>query len=252
MANLKQKLFARKIDSAFILNIQMGMKYTPDIAYLQQFERQLLFVPDNYMMGHIDQDRLVQEELIFPTAFTSDLYSMVYKPLGIESYPIVLETNKREEDNKRWADPNRPTKRLKQARVRGQTYAVVPNQFLVLDKDKENGIVFERKRVLIDVPVRCIQDGSTVYRVSDADHQLFTKRHEGGKDYFTIPSGGSALRIYSMKMWMYVGKPDYWKEMLDSKDIYGRGYELPAVRILRPRNPLLKDYFYWLKNEDRT
>jgi hypothetical protein len=247
MANLKQKLFSRRVDKSFIIRINSITKYTPDLAYLQQFEKQLLFVPDNWMSGHIDHDRICNEKLVYPTAFTHDQYSMVYKPLGIESFPIVLDSVKEVKEDLKWADPNRPSFTDKQARVRGQIWAVTPNEFLKLDKDKENGVVFTRKRVLVDIPLRRTAEGNSLYRVSDSDSQLFTKRVEGGKEYWTMPSGGAPLKIYPRRMWMYIGNQDYWKDMICDK-----GFELPSVKILRPRNPLLKDYFYWLREGDHN
>jgi hypothetical protein len=248
MNAIKKKLFpSRKIDSAMLVMVKNMLEYTPDLAYLQQFERQFLFVPDNMMTGHIDHDRLYHEELIYPTAFTRDAFSMVYKPLGIESYPIALEVSAKAEDKKGWADPNRLTVRDKQARIRGQVWSIFPDLFKVLDKVRENGVVFDRKRVVVDIPLRRTQEGSTVYRVSNTDTQWWMKRDGETKEYWTIPSGGASLHIYTKKMWMYVGREDYWKDMTCD-----RGFELPSVRIMRPRSPLLKDYFYWLRSGDHN
>lgn len=237
MPNFKQKLFSRRVDQKFLNDVSFSLKYTPDAAYLEQFERQLLFVADNWMTGHIDHDRICNQELVYPTAFTRDHYSMVYKPLGLESYPIILEIDKKKIDTKKWTDPNRPTVLTKQARVRGQVWAVIPSHFKnLLDKVRENGYAFTRKRVVIDIPLRRTQDGNSCFRVSDGDAEYFRTRLH----HFTIPSGAS-LKLYPRRMWMYVGVPEYWEKMIKGK------YELPFVRIMRPRTPLLSEYFYWLK-----
>lgn len=245
--NLRPKLFSRRIDQAFLNNVYSSMRYSPDIAYLQQFERQLVFIPDTWMTGHIDHDRICNEELVYPTAFTHNQYSMVYKPLGVESYPIVMEVDKHVEDKKTWTDPNRATIRNKQAVVRGQVWSVVPASFLKLDKVRENGVVFERKRVVIDIPLHHTQNGDTKYCVSTADDELLVFNHRGEKVYVQIPLVAN-LRIHQKKMWMYVGVKDYWKDMLAHEDGDKRGFELPSCRIMRPRSTLLKDYFYWLRD----
>src|ERR1700686_3844327 len=64
-------------------------KYSPDMAFLQRHECQLLFVVDELMSFHREHSLIVNPINTW-SSFTLEPFSMMKKRLGIESYPIPI------------------------------------------------------------------------------------------------------------------------------------------------------------------
>lgn len=165
-------------------------KYTPDVAELEKRRAHLIFVPDELQQNHKNQF-LLSLNLFGTTpianmcpAFTKPEFLFYKHNLEQESYPVAFQ---RPATSNIWGIPE--NKRPKT--IRGELYVIRPYQFLVLDKYKENGVVFERKYVDILVPYLKV--------VRNA--------------YATCEIG---YRCAYMQAWMYLGVEDYWKERLDA------------------------------------
>ena len=157
--------------------------HTPDIALLEQFNRQLIFVTDN------THDDLLSKaswsgKATNPTCYTLDEYTLWKKDLGKASYSIVLPSNYVPTGFVKW--PVEP------ARIRGALWSIRPNAFISLDKTRGNGVRFIRRRVNIAYNYRTL--------AYDPKKPL---PHLSDHNYFTM-----------LQAWMYVGVPEYWDAMI--------------------------------------
>lgn len=159
---------------------------TPDLWYLSQHARQLLFVPDDFKVGYPKHQLLEGNEPIHPNVYTHRPYKVYNKDLGTHSFPLPFEEEVDFEIHG-WYKPE-------PARVQGELYAIpTPFFWKVLDIQKDNGLQFTRKRVPITLPWREI-------KYSDReDAELWSKVPTMSGDCFiTRPA------------WMYVASPEYW------------------------------------------
>lgn len=157
---------------------------TPDNWKLEQFIRQLIFVPDDMKKGGKNHD-LISEAINGPThssVYTADPYTFWLKDLGGHSYPIVLPANYKPD-----AFTIVP---VEAAPIQGELYFIRPSQFVLLDKHKQNGVQFRRDRVSIRIPYRTVSYGPAVLpKIS--------------QHYFT-----------TITAWMYTGVTEYWDPMI--------------------------------------
>lgn len=185
-------------------------KYTPDYVELQQHKYQLLFCPDELMIGYHKNDLLGKSESL-ATAFTVDEYTMVKKRLGKQSQAITLK-----ERNSMY--PSLP--------IKGKLFAVRPYRFLEIDKYKENRVQFYRERVALSVPYSV----KMWCKERDLLQRAFNEKRQH------IFQQDPAI----VEAWMYVGVNDYWKELLDGGMMY------PAVKQYHHLNG---GYYFFTKGE---
>jgi len=157
---------------------QMTSPFTPDMPFLQQHMRHLIFVFDDMMKGFRNFDLISETSVsgIWPLAhgvYTADNFWFWKKDLGELSYPIALDK------------PVTGYTRFdtEPAKIWGQLYAIRPTAFNKLDTERENGVQYTRRRVEVICPY-------THWSPSPSQHEA---------------------RLWP---WMYVGNHEYWDEQL--------------------------------------
>lgn len=160
------------------------IEYTPDVYIIEQYVRQFLFVPDDLMVGGANH-KLVEDAVIGPVlngCYTSDRFSFWMKNLGELSYPIALPEG--------FTPDGRTTVPVVAAPIKGQVLPIKPSRLIVLDKYRQNGVQFTRRRVNIRFAYRQVRHKPD--RPIPSVHDCFT----------TFPA------------WMYIGEPEYWNPMI--------------------------------------
>lgn len=158
-------------------------EYSPDIWQLEQYKRQLIFVPDDMKMGMPNNKLIADASFIprpkFPVCYTRPSFTMWKKDLGKASFPVILP------------DVYRPTGfvmwEVEPAPIQGELWSIEPSRFILLDNHKQNGVMFTRQRVDITLPYR-----------------------EVGWGQSSLPIITDDINKVSVPAWMYVGNVDYW------------------------------------------
>lgn len=178
--------------------------YTPDYHILEQYQKCLLFVADEWMKDRrqnfvIDQEHSIRRG----NAFTFGKFSyrtyegMAYAP---DYVTVALKTK----------DFGYP--------IMGEVIEISPDAFLRLDKLRKNTVQCLRQRTILAMPYR---DGPIVFENTIAErapHVSIT----GGIDWLTgkFPDGHPLAgkkywlgpeKIAYIRAWMYVGLESYWK-----------------------------------------
>jgi len=159
---------------------------TPDLAFLEQHSRQLIFICDDMKTGG-NKHKLIEEHLpIHPVCYTSEMFLMWNKDMGTHSFPLPFKGN--EEFDVCGIHKPEP------ARIRGELYAIPSHLFWkVLDKEKQNTVQFTRERTTITLPYRQV-----------------TYPDKGG-----LPKISKDC-IHTVRAWMYIAKRDYWDDYIGS------------------------------------
>lgn len=169
--------FKTKIDPEIAhLNGQVNelLRYTPDLEALQQLEKHLVFICDELKLDHPENGRLGYSELKGRAFTESDKFSLWSKKLGKLSHAIPLDNPK-------------PSNYTPAGKIKGELYLVTTETMISLDKYKENGVNFSRRRVPI-------QNYYKVYH-----------REEGGLELFLVES-----KEQTIEAWMWVGINEVW------------------------------------------
>jgi hypothetical protein len=158
--------------------------HTPDLWLLEQYPRQRVFIADDLKTGKVNHKLIKEHRPVHPDVYTLQKYTMWKKDLGGHSYPLPFEPGH---------DAQVPSLyRAEPARIKGELYVLPSNLFWnVLDKHKQNGVQFTRKRVLITVPWRTVS--------FETDRPL------------PVISSDQTITIDA---WMYVARPEYWDDYL--------------------------------------
>lgn len=152
---------------------------TPDMWRLGQYKWQHLFV-----MGDENERDLAAEGSFscmpeHPTCYTEGKFTLWKKDLGEKSYPVPLPESYRPTGYVRWP--------VEAARIRGELWKIHPEQFILLDSHKQNGIQFRRQRIQIILPAAPVGWRAKSYPIVGQ----FTV-------HATVPT------------WVYIGIKDYW------------------------------------------
>lgn len=201
---------AIKLDKALIDMWKQRTLYTPDANLLGQYASHFLFVYDRLMEGRDDFNILGDFTDPIATGFTEKLFCTWKKNIGVLSFPIALETDKKA-DIPSWADVevNRGWfKNAPPAIVKGQVFNLPTERIYELDKHYRNVQQYIRKRVLIQIPFRYEPNASNDY-------------------------------ICRLHAWMYVGNSDHWEDLLDA------GMFFSPVRVFTPNNQLITPYSFF-------
>lgn len=127
----------------WIDEVEKYLRYTNDLAQLDQYLWQKIFVYGSQMPGHVNRDLIGEGALLGYGAFTHHKYTTYFHDLGISSEAIAMEGEHHH---------GRPFLSEGPCRIRGMIYAIRPSQFIWLDNLMENGDKFIRRRVPILVP----------------------------------------------------------------------------------------------------
>lgn len=157
---------------------QSNEEFTPDIAKLERYKYQLIFVYDEMMFSHPQAEILKPEATLLSKAITKNGYTLWKRKLGQESYPVALDQK---------------FHNLLKAPIKGELYRMRPKHFILLDSYKDNGVRYYRKRIDVVVPWKEVV------------------RHKKTNVVIT-----RAERKTEIKAWMYIGIPDFWEEILDA------------------------------------
>lgn len=195
------------IDPAWLQRAMAAAQFTPDILKLEQRMYQLFFMPDELQRRHRKYPLIDGNNRFLFHAFTEQTYSAWMKNLHQDSFPIYLPTKSM------WADMySQP------ALVKGEVHAVKTDQIYKLDNYKMNGVMYTRKHINVLVPHHPI---------------VWTKEHgmHRGEE-----------RVVSVRVWMYVGIPKYWDDIIDA------GYVFKSLKPYTPNKKnigdLLCDKYY--------
>lgn len=182
---LAYRRFAWSVPSASLMDTELQKnKYTPDLPQLLESEHQLVFAygeDQTGMHGHVMlQDHITK----VARAFTYHKFAVWKKKLGVHTYPVAVNYSFDRDEEQQWWHGSAPL-----AKVKGELFKIRSAHIPVLDSYRENGVQFERKRVLLIVPFR------------------------KGPSLGSLYDGYLHVRI--LRAWMYVGLRPYWEPLID-------------------------------------
>lgn len=161
---------------------------TPDMWKLEQSMFQLIFIPDDFMRGKVNNHLIAEfcrdgDTPLHPSCFTFERFTFWKKDLGEKSFPIPLEKG---------YDPSGYLRvRPIPAKIKGQLYAILSNRIKTLDIHRQNGLQFRRTRIEVSLPFRTVS-----YSVKSPLPVI-------SPDY-----------LVTKEAWMYVGIPEYWDPLI--------------------------------------
>lgn len=182
---------------------------TPDIAKLEEYEYQLLFACDETQTKHLKHTLIEDGNYVCP-AFTQASFNY-WLPETPFMPPVPMEGT----GYGKYMMPNAPPT----AKIKGELHAIRPYQFKELDRYKENGVQFIRRRVKLIVPYRAVKwlrdPAVAPFDMEEADI-------ERGNPYIT---NGNVPSVYATKEMvvvvrahMYIGIPEYWDKLISAFD----------------------------------
>lgn len=202
---------SKKISAANSIDVsQYGSdaKYTPDISYLEKHEYQNVFFSDDLMRGGRHHDLVASAsktgEKPLWCGYTFHPFHHYIKNLGKFSFPVMLKDPI--PNFTRW-----PAEKLK---VWGEIYSVRPYRFKELDTLRENGVQFERQRIIVQIPDFKIRSGG----------------------HSPLPRPDKIDRVTTIAVWAYVGIQKYWDDQL------GGSFDTPPVSPVDDTRPWLGRY----------
>lgn len=214
-------------------------RHTPDIAYLNQREHQMVFICDG-MQEHLPDFEKI-EAYVEPKwpAFTSTPFSMWHRREDdcVIPLPYMKEFH-------RHTHP-----------IRGQIMRMKTPRLIKLDEDKWNGVQFNRVKVDVTIPysvnVETNDREGTKYLFDKAPlikHGYKPSAHHRHPEA-TIDRNSkvSVTQYFTSKAWMYIGVPSFWKDQLDG------GFAFKLVQRFKPNNKSLNPYYmFTIQEYDRT
>ncbi len=205
--NNKQKDFVQRISAL--------PEYTPDLAVLQKYPRNLLFACDGMMTPHKGHDLLNTYATKVGRGFTRNKFDFVVHADSGIGIPLTGNRN---------SSP---------LRIKGEIHAVQSDHFKRLDFAYGNGIAFHRSRVGLLVTERLSQQFPIGKEeiVKDLPPGSIKTMSKIGMRRYTSESRFVTI----VQAWMYIAAKDYWMDKLDG------GYEYPKADIHEP-----KEYTPWL------
>lgn len=126
----------------------VNSKYTPDLPQLFTKTHWWVFMYDDYPV----------EEEAQRVAFTNQDY-LLYRKRENDGLVALAATKKDSTALQRpsWADPIRRSAAWTSApatRIKGTIHLLTPDQVISIDKDVQNGVEFERRRITLLIPTR--------------------------------------------------------------------------------------------------
>jgi hypothetical protein len=197
------------------------LQFTPDYAQLSQKKSHLVFIHDDMMQLQPNHSMVVEGSMhgFYPLTYgyTAKKMTFVKKELGLASFPIALSIRDRDELPMHIAD---------EYRIRGEVYAIRPDQLIKLDIHRQNGVQFERVKVNINHCFRRLRrkewfdaSGRTKY-----EHNL------------------SPENMITDEMMMYVGREAYWKDQFLAEEGF---FNFKPIDIIQEDRLWLKEYYQY-------
>lgn len=205
--------------------------HTPDYATIQLRKSWLVFIADEMMTGQ-RHNLLVNNEDTqrLCTGYTVPNFVMFKHSIGKHTYPVIMHEMEKQGSAFLLQEP---------LPVKGEVYAVRPSQLVQLDIHKQNGVLFQRERVRIDIPYREVHTylRESLYR---DEHGAVTK--EVHEPYEVIHSEWCHNR--QNEVFMYLGKPEVF---------FWGCYKDPTFKQIKPKVPKnadLRPYYEYSNKED--
>lgn len=208
--------------------------FTPDMAVLEKYQYQLLFVCDAWMSDRRDNHEIDDlDGKRKGRAFTfnkfkylvqdRDLFSECHRPLPLEYKDYGYK-------------------------ISGEIVAVRPHIIKDLDKFKLNERMFLRKRVHVLYPYRDEIVYENTLAADDpgmhpsASFDMRTRKFE----IYQHPLAGkkrwlSEERLCILRVWMYVANPEFWKDIIRNPFNYS---EVPTFKPKKSKRWLSEYYRY--------
>lgn len=197
-----------------------SIKHSPDLGWLEQKEGWLYFATDEMKSGHPRYK--LGSGAVLCTGYTEKLYNFWYQDEGNDRVPIPMLAQG--DHTVRYFPPP--------LRIQGELQYVPSSSFQQMDDYKRNTLQFRRQRVNILVPYHVESRGDRDEHGKELPKPLQGKNH-------TVKG---PERVYVIRAWMYVGRPEYWNDVLDAGF---RGFK--TVRHVEGRRPWLKGYYTYPK-----
>ena len=207
-----------RVDPGWIDGWTEKLQYTPDAIQLCRRLHHRVFIPDQ-MMSNINKDRIgvgLHSAKINLGFITQDKFNYIKQVEGehVLGIPLADETV---------------------APIRGELYAMRPEQIITIDKHKQNGVQFNRERIQLRIP----------YHIQKKDWDKTVQ-----------------LAELKVSAWMYIGNLDYWGSILNKgikikskvsgiSRICGNAV-FSSIKTFIPHNPLLEEYYYFTPLEYDT
>jgi len=195
------------------------LRFTPDYLKLSQQLGVLLFIHDDMMQLQPNHDLVKIGSLSgfypFMYGYTSQRLSFVKKELGLHSFPVAIDIRDTDELQLFMAEKHR---------IRGEIYAIRPQQMIELDTHRQNGVQFQRITANINIGFQKL-----FRRDRDPDKGRHNVEYQLGKEeMITVP------------MQMYVGREAYWLDQLKAGF-----FDFSPITIITEDRLWLKEYYQY-------
>lgn len=187
---MSNKIAVKSPSEDWVRKIQKEIEYTPDVTILQQQATQLLFVGDDMKLGHRRHHLLGDGAEFKYEAWTKHAYSFFKKKLGKETFPIPFDEK---------------TELAPFSVIRGELWSVHSNTIIELDRHRQNGLQFLRQEVPVVVHYRTVLWNWKIDKVTHV----------------------SRVQDKVIPVWMYLGNPEYWNELLDAGFVFSKVNQKP-------------------------
>ena len=181
-------------------------QFTPDIAKLEQYEWQLIFVTDELKKQHLKNSLLGSEQRYKFPAFTQKNFHYWQHEAPFNP-PVPFRVA---DDVITNPLPFYPPI----GKIKGQVFIIRPQAFLDLDNYKQNTVEFQRHRVRLVVPYRKLvwlkdHNLDPAFGVQEA----FCRSEYNGK---SVTHSKEIVCI--IRAWMYIGIPSFWDPLITAYD----------------------------------
>lgn len=206
------------------VNLQnlIACKYTRDFPELLEKRAHLVFICDSLMFGCKDHNLIRSSSVNNGRAFTLngfqlfiDMLNGLAIPLKKSDHPLVAVRERHDV-----------------CRIKGEVHLVETTAIPKLDTRMRNGIQFTRKRVRVIFPYRdhwMVDNGMFDETGVELPHTLQGPRHYVSDE-----------KVYLLWVWMYIGIPDYWDNILTS-------FSFSTAPILEANRPWMDRYYRYPK-----
>jgi hypothetical protein len=185
---------------------QYCLNFTPDLAEIESTRtHHMVFICDTMMDGCKDRLFLTSATEHQAYAYTA-LQMVLWRERTDHVHRVIPILEPRPFARLGWCDPpKRATRKIISAPIRGQILKIPTEVLIELDKLKQNGIMFQRTKMLVSIPAV----------------RSFAKKDGTMEE--------APEKIYKVYTWMYVGNNDYWDNHIDG------GFSFTPARIIQPR-----------------
>lgn len=209
----------------FLHDVAMSRLHTSDMRNLEFQLDHFLAVADETQEDHHGYGNLNFLEKLDYDVFTQHPVMMLKEDLGVQSHPLIFNTTLRYQN----PPPFIP--------VKCELFRVAPEHILKLDKYKQNGIAFERKKILLVIPYTQLW-----FKDRSIAQNLFGKEHSPhrstGMSADTVSKALLKKRgVYRVWGWMYFAKPQFWENIISITDRH------PPVRTFTNPDGVVKEYY---------